>query len=76
VGGGGGGGSRGGGGKEISGAFSEKDIKEALNEMKSNSAHGPDGLFASFFKVFWDQVKEPAWKCLGNSIEGSLISPG
>jgi hypothetical protein len=56
----GGGGSRGGGGKEISGAFSEKDIKEALNEMKSNSAHGPDGLFASFFKVFWDQVKEPA----------------
>jgi hypothetical protein len=34
--------------------FSKKEIEDALDEMKSSSAPGPDGLPASFFKVLWD----------------------
>jgi hypothetical protein len=30
--------------------FSEKEIKEALDDMKINSAPGPDGFTVSFFK--------------------------
>jgi Mg/Co/Ni transporter MgtE len=32
--------------------FSEKEIKEALNDMKTNSAPGLDGLPAEFYKCF------------------------
>jgi hypothetical protein len=41
-----------GGGKEVSGTFLEKEINDALDEMKSSSAPGPDGLPASFSKLF------------------------
>jgi hypothetical protein len=33
-------------------AFSEKEIKDALDDMKVNSASGPDGFIVSFFKSF------------------------
>jgi hypothetical protein len=32
--------------------FSEKEIKEALNDIKTNSAPGLDGLPAEFYKCF------------------------
>jgi hypothetical protein len=37
--------------------FSKQEIKLALDEMKSNSAPGPDGLLIEFYKCFWNQVK-------------------
>jgi hypothetical protein len=37
--------------------FSEQEIKLALDEMKSNSAPGLDGLLIEFYKCFWNQVK-------------------
>jgi hypothetical protein len=32
--------------------FTEQDSKLALDDMKSNSAPGPDGLPAEFYKCF------------------------
>jgi hypothetical protein len=36
--------------ESLVGMFSEKEIKEALDDMKVNSAPGPDGFTVSFFK--------------------------
>jgi hypothetical protein len=33
--------------------FTKKEFKEALGEMKSNSAPSPDGLTTEFYKFFW-----------------------
>jgi hypothetical protein len=33
-------------------AFAKKEIKDALDDMKVNSASGPDGFIVSFFKSF------------------------
>jgi hypothetical protein len=41
------------------GMFSEKEIKEALDDMKVNSTPGPDGFTVSFYKNFWEQMKGP-----------------
>jgi hypothetical protein len=35
--------------------FSESKIKNALEEIKSNSATGPDGSTAFFYKSFWNK---------------------
>jgi hypothetical protein len=34
--------------------FSEKEINEAPDEMKTNSAPDPDGFSTGFYKVFWE----------------------
>jgi hypothetical protein len=34
--------------------FSEQEIKAALDNMKTNSAPGPDGLPVKFYKCFWN----------------------
>jgi hypothetical protein len=39
--------------------FSEREIKEALEEMNPNLAPGPDGLTMAFYKTFWESVKGP-----------------
>jgi hypothetical protein len=38
--------------------FTEKEIKEALDVMKTNTTPGPDGFPTSFYKAFWEQIKE------------------
>jgi hypothetical protein len=38
--------------------FSEKEIKDALDEMNPNSALGLDGLTVAFYKAFWEEIKE------------------
>jgi hypothetical protein len=45
--------------------FFEEEIKNALEEMNSNSAPGPDGLFAAFYKTFWDKVKSSIIEMFG-----------
>jgi hypothetical protein len=42
--------------------FSEQEIKAALDDIKTNSAPGPDGLPVEFYKCFSDQVREPVMK--------------
>ncbi|RLN23448.1 hypothetical protein C2845_PM07G29970 [Panicum miliaceum] len=37
--------------------FEEAEIKSVVDDMKSNSAPGPNGFGVQFFKSFWPQVK-------------------
>jgi hypothetical protein len=53
-------------------SFSELEIKEALDEMNPNSALGPDGLNAAFYKSFWDKVKDTVIEMFENFCEGKL----
>jgi hypothetical protein len=52
--------------------FSEAEIKNALKEMNSNSAPGPDGLSAAFYKSFWDKVKGPVVEMFEKFYMGEL----
>jgi hypothetical protein len=38
--------------------FSEKEIREAIFQMKHNKAPGPDGFPAEFYQVFWSLIKD------------------
>jgi hypothetical protein len=38
--------------------FSEKEIREAIFQMKYNKAPGPDGFPAEFYQVFWSLIKD------------------
>jgi hypothetical protein len=52
--------------------FFESKIKNALEEMNSNSAPGLDGLTATFYKAFWEQVKDPVMEMFGKFHKGEL----
>jgi hypothetical protein len=39
--------------------FIEAKIKTGLDQMKTNLIPGPNDLPSNFYKVFWDQVKNP-----------------
>jgi hypothetical protein len=38
--------------------FSEKEIREAIFQMKHNKARGPDGFLAEFYQMFWSLMKD------------------
>ena len=38
--------------------FTMTELEEAVREMKTNTAPGPDGFLTSFFKNFWGQVRD------------------
>jgi hypothetical protein len=38
--------------------FSEKEIREAIFQMKYNKAPRPDGFPAEFYQVFWSLIKD------------------
>jgi hypothetical protein len=38
--------------------------------MNSNSAPGPDGLSAAFYKTLWDKVKDPMMEMFGKFHKG------
>jgi hypothetical protein len=38
--------------------FSEKEIREAIFQMKHNKAPGPDGSPAEFYQVFWSLITD------------------
>ncbi|CAH9084787.1 unnamed protein product [Cuscuta epithymum] len=40
--------------KKLIGDFSDNEFKEALSEMHSDKAPGPDGLNPAFYKRFWE----------------------
>ncbi|KAK1663557.1 hypothetical protein QYE76_051716 [Lolium multiflorum] len=37
--------------------FTEEEVKEAINQMPSDKAPGPDGFTGAFFKICWDTIK-------------------
>ena len=37
--------------------FSEKEVFEAIKQMKNNKAPGPDGFSAEFYKKRWHVIK-------------------
>ena len=37
--------------------FSEKEVFEAISQMKNNKALGPDGFPAGFYKKCWHIIK-------------------
>ena len=37
--------------------FMEKEVRDAIFQMKHNRAPGPDGFSAEFFQVFWTLIK-------------------
>jgi hypothetical protein len=38
--------------------FSEKEVREAIFQLKHNKAPGPDGFPAEFYQVFWSLIKD------------------
>jgi hypothetical protein len=36
--------------------FSAIEVHQAVHQLKSNSAPGPDGLSAKFFQTYWDII--------------------
>jgi len=38
--------------------FTEKEVREAIFQMKHNKAPGPDGFPAEFYQVFWALIKD------------------
>jgi hypothetical protein len=38
--------------------FFEKEIREAIFQMKHNKAPSPDGFPAEFYQVFWSLIKD------------------
>jgi hypothetical protein len=51
--------------------FSEQEIKDALDDMNANSAPGPDGLPAEFYRCFWDQIREPVLEMFDKFYRGA-----
>jgi hypothetical protein len=42
---------------KLTAAFTEKEVKQAILQMKHNRAPGPDGFLAEFYQVFWEIIK-------------------
>jgi hypothetical protein len=38
--------------------FSEKEVRDAIFQLKHNKAPGPDGFPAEFYQVFWSLIKD------------------
>ena len=38
--------------------FTEREVREAIFQMKHNKAPGPDGFPVEFYQVFWSLIKD------------------
>jgi hypothetical protein len=52
--------------------FTEKEVKEAIFEMKPNKAPGPDGFPAEFYQRFWEVIKYNLMALFKEFHEGTL----
>lgn len=52
--------------------FSEKEVKEAVDDMKSNSTPGPNGFGVQFFKSFWPEIKDDLMAMFEDFYKGKL----
>ena len=51
--------------------FSELEIKEAIDDMPSEKAPGPDGFSIAFFQSCWDIVKDDLMRAITSFSEQS-----
>lgn len=58
--------------EHITRPFTMVEIEQALKEMKTNTAPGPDGLPVSFYKEFWPQLKNQLKEMTDLLFEGKL----
>jgi hypothetical protein len=49
-----------------------QEVKHVVDNFKHNSAPGPDGLPAEFFKDFWDIIKKDIMKLFEDFFKGKL----
>jgi hypothetical protein len=52
--------------------FTEKEVKEAIFEMKPNKASGPDGFPTEFYQRFWEVIKYDLMALFKEFHEGTL----
>jgi hypothetical protein len=52
--------------------FSEKEVFDAIMQMKKNKAPGPDGFPAEFYQTFWGVVKEDLMQMFSSFQDGNL----
>ena len=52
-----------------------EEVSQALKGMKHGSAPGSDGLPVEFYKVFWQNLRDPLMKCYMYSFEQSELAP-
>jgi hypothetical protein len=45
-------------GESLMAEFSEKEVREAIFQMKHNKASGPDGFPTEIYQVFWSLIKD------------------
>jgi hypothetical protein len=58
--------------QELIRPFTVTELEEALKDMDSNTAPGPDGLSVSFYKEFWSEVKHTMLKMFRDLHRGTL----
>jgi hypothetical protein len=53
--------------------FSLKEIEEALMDMDTTAAPGPDGLPVGFYRAFWPELKHIFLEMFQSLHKGDLI---
>ena len=52
--------------------FTEKEVRDAIFQMKHNKAPGPDGFPAEFYQVFWSLIKNDLMAMFRDFHKGEL----
>lgn len=52
-----------------------EEVKNAVFEIKSGAAPGPDGFPAIFFKEFWSTVGEDLWMFVAAAVRDGVFDP-
>jgi hypothetical protein len=58
--------------QELIKPFTMQELEAALKDMDVNSAPGPDGLGVSFYRAFWDQIKDVMLEMFHDLFRGEL----
>jgi mannosylglycoprotein endo-beta-mannosidase len=58
--------------EELMAEFTEKEVRDAIFQMKHNKATGPDGFPAEFFQVFWSLIKDDLMAMFRDFHSGNL----
>lgn len=54
-------------------SFSEKEVRDAIFQMKHNKASGPDGFPAELYQIFWSLIKDDLVAMFRNFHNGELL---
>lgn len=55
-------------------AINEAEVLNSLKRMKDGSSPGNDGIPTEFYKVFWNDIKDPLIECFNFSFEKGYLS--